>query len=352
MFTLFQCSEDEDTFVATQVLESALLEVDVPENLVLDPQFSSTTIINFSWQEADYGQPTQINYRLEMDDSADFAEPIQVSSTTQRSLALTVSQLNSAIGDAGLPPFQTGTVYARIVSTIGTEGSLEQFSNAVSFDVFPYTTEFPRLYVVGAYQENSGYGPEDADAPTIASSEFGNETDYEGFVYFSGSDLNFRFHRSGFVGEYVQGNPEYGNDGGTVVEGASGSFSAPSEGYYLIRVNLEDGTISMMQTDWAMTGEATQNGWVDADDPTINPDLDMTYNPETRLWTVEEDINPAEFKFRINDSWSLEIGDNEGDGNLELGVNASNLSTNASGPSLVTLDLSSPRAYRFSISPL
>ena len=348
----YQCAEDEDIFVATTDVQPALLDVNVPGNIVLDPQFSSNTIINFSWQAADYGQPTQITYSVEVDDTADFAEPISVTSTTQLSASLTVSQLNSAIGDAGLPPFQTGTLYARVRSTIGVQSSLEQFSNVISFDVFPYTTEFPRLYIVGAYQSVSGYGTTNPEAPTIASSEFGNETNYEGFVYFGGTNLEFQLHRSGFVGEYVDGNPIYGNDGGSVTEGAAGSFTAPSEGYYLVRVNLDDGTMSMMQTDWAMTGEATQNGWVDSDDPTIRPDLDMTYNIETRLWTVEENVNPAEFKFRINDSWSLEIGDNEGDGILELGINASNLSTTASGPSLVTLDLSNPRVYTFSISPL
>jgi len=347
--TFQQCDENDDLFVVSPSLQPVLLDADVPGTLTLDPQFSDRNIINFSWQEADYEIPVQVTYTLEFDDEEAFSEPIAVAITTQRSSGLTVSQLNNAVGDAGLAPFQNGTIYARVVSRIGTQGELPQISNAISFTVYPYTTELPRLYVVGAYQASSGYGSNPEDAPTLASSEFGNETNYEGFVYLDGSNLEFRFHRSGFVGEYVSGNPEYGNDAGLVTEGAAGSFTVPIAGYYLIRANLDTGVISFTETNWAVTGSATPNGWVDADDPTIRPDADMTYDPMAQVWTIALNLTAEELKFRANDSWALNMGDDGADGILDLG-NADNIQVPSGGQSIITLDLSRAREYTYSIS--
>ena len=346
--TFYQCDDNDDLFTASEDLQPVLLEANIPSSLILDPQFSNRTAINFSWQEADYGTPTQVTYTLELDNDESFTAPVAVSITTVRSVALTVSQLNTAVGDAGLTPFEDGVIYARVISRIGTQNALPQISNAISFTVFPYTTELPRLYVVGPYQADSGYGANPEDAPTLASSEFGNETNYEGFVYFSGSNLEFRFHRAGFVGEYVNGNPEYGNDTGSVTEGAAGSFTVPVAGYYFVEVNLDTGTISFTETNWAVTGSATPNGWVDPDDPTINPDTDMTYDPANQIWTVTINLTAAELKFRANDAWSINFGDDDADGSLEFG--SDNIVVATGGESVVTLNLSRARGYTYSIS--
>jgi len=345
-FCFYQCAEDEDIFVANTDVQPALLDVNVPESLVLDPQFSSNTIINFSWQAADYGQPTEITYSVEVDDSAEFTEPVTVTSTRQLSAALTVSQLNDAVGEAGLAPFETGTVYARVRSTIGSQSSLEQFSNAISFDVFPYTTEKPRLFVVGDYQANSGYGTESADAPTLASSEFGNETNYEGYVYFGGTNINFQLHRAGASGEYVEGNPIYGDDGGTVSEGAAGAFTV-SEGYYWVQVNLDEGSISLTQTEWAVAGPGSPAG----DWPDPLPDADMAYDIENRIWVIDNaTTSTGLFKFRANDSWGINYGvDEDNDGSLDFGGQGNDFENNINATRFV-LDLSNPRAYTYSIS--
>lgn len=341
----YQCSDDEDIFTASANQEAMLLEVDVPNELVLDPQFASNTILNFAWQSADYGQATQINYRLEMDDTPDFSEPVSVSSSTQRSIALTVSQLNDAVGKAGLAPFETGTIYTRIRSSIGTENNLEQFSNTVSFDIFPYTTIQPQLFVVGAFQADSGYGTTNAEAPKLASSEFGSETDYEGFVYFD-SDAEFQLHRAGFSGEYVEGNLIYGNNAGVISAGATGAFNI-SAGYYLINVDLDKGTITFSETNWAIAGPGGPAG--DWPGDTV-ADADMTYNIQERVWEfTNASASPGKFKFRANDDWALNFGtDNNGDGSLDF--NGPDLINGVMDASVFRLNLNTPRAYTFSIS--
>jgi hypothetical protein len=338
----YQCETENIEFVASEGIQPVLLEAEIPDVLVLDPALSGDNIINFSWQEADYNVPTQVDYWLEIDDNQDFTEPIIVASTTQRSISLLVTQLNTAVSNAGLAPFQNGTAFVRIRSSIGSNSVLPQYSNVISFTVFPYTTELPRLYLVGGFQSDSGYGIVNADGPTLASSEFGNETNYEGFVYFGGSDLSFQLHRAGFVGEYVDGNPVYGNDGDSVVEGAAGTFTAPAEGYYRVEVNLDAGTINFTETNWGLIGPGSPSGNWDADE-------NMTYNIEAQVWEFNDaSTSNGEFKFRANDAWDINFGgDDNGDGSLDYGGSNFENSTNASR---FILDLSNPRAYTFSIS--
>lgn len=338
----YQCETENIEFVASEEIQPVLLEAEIPNVLVLDPALSGDNIINFSWQDADYSAPTQIDYWLEIDDNQDFTEPIIVASTSQRSISLLVTQLNTAVSDAGLAPFQNGTAYVRIRSTIGSNNVLPQYSNVISFTVFPYTTELPRLYLVGGFQADSGYGTTNTEGPTLASSEFGNETDYEGFAYFGGSDLSFQLHRAGFVGEYVEGNPIYGNDADSVVEGAAGTFVAPSEGYYRVNVDLNAGTISYTETNWGLIGPGSPAGNWDAD-------IDMTYNIEAKVWEFNNaSTSSGEFKFRANDDWGINFGgDDNNDGSLDYGGSNFENNTNASR---FILDLSKARAYTFSIS--
>ena len=338
------CENDEDIFTATATDPITLFELPIT-TINLDPNNPGNPAVTFNWEEADYGQPASENYRVEVSTDEAFTAPISATAVVGTSAAtLTVSELNRAVSDAGLSPFEEGTIFARVVTTIGTQSGLPVSSNAISFTVFPYTTERPRLYLVGSFQPNSGYGTENAEGPTLASSEFGTETDYDGFVYFGGSDLSFQLHRSGFSGEYVEGNPIYGNDNGNAVEGAAGLFEAPSEGYYRVNVDLVTGSVSLTETNWAIAGPGgPAGGW-----PDEFPDADMTYNIEDKVWEfTNASTSSGEYKFRANDDWGLNLG-TDGDNDGSLNFDGDNFSNDISATKFL-LDLSNPREYRQSI---
>lgn len=338
------CEDDADTFTATATDPITLFDLPIT-TIILDSGNPGNPAVTFNWEEADYGQPAVENYTVEVSSDEAFTTPITATAVNGTTAAtLTVSELNIAVSDAGLTPFENGTIYARVLTSIGTQNSLPVLSNAISFTVFPYTTERPRVYLVGAFQSNSGYGMENADAPTLASSEFGTETDYEGFAYFGGSDLTFQLHRSGFSGEYVEGNPIYGSDNGNAIEGAAGSFEAPSEGFYRVNVNLITGAVGFTKTSWAIAGPGgPAGGWPDA-----TPDADMTYNIEAKVWEFTKATTSAgEFKYRANDDWGINIGkDDDNDGSLNF--DGANFNNDISATKFV-LDLSEPRAYTQSI---
>lgn len=64
------------------------------------------------------------------------------------------------------------------------------------------------------------------------------------------------------------------------------------------------------QTNWGIVGSSTPNGW-------IGPDLYMTHNLDTDVWEATVYLNSGEFKFRADDNWGLNYGDDGNDGSLE-----------------------------------
>ena len=60
-------------------------------------------------------------------------------------------------------------------------------------------------------------------------------------------------------------------------------------------------------------------------------------------------VGGQEIKFRANDAWGLNYGDNGADASLEEG--GSNIAVPSTGDYLVELDLSNPRAYTYTLTP-
>ncbi len=78
----------------------------------------------------------------------------------------------------------------------------------------------------------------------------------------------------------------------------------------------------------ALTGSDT-DGW--------NADVDMIYDESTDLWSIAKTLFAGEFKFRANDSWTLNYGDNNTDGILNQ--DGANIPISESGNYTITLDV-------------
>ncbi|NJO89113.1 MAG: SusF/SusE family outer membrane protein [Chloroflexia bacterium] len=112
-------------------------------------------------------------------------------------------------------------------------------------------------------------------------------------------------------------------------------------GYYLIKADGENMTYSLTETNWAATGSATPNGWPD---PAL--DHDMTYDQTNKIWYTALTLTADELKFRANDGWTYNFGDNGADGSLEYG--GANIAITIAGDYAITLDLSTPQNYTYS----
>jgi hypothetical protein len=258
----------------------------------------------------------------------------------------------------------TGMVYFKVRAFAGEgEGNaLEEFSEPVSVTVELQEAteegdmeELPKLYVVGSFLGSSGYGSDwnAPDAVPLAASAEG-ETDFEGFVYMNVETPQFKLlpTNEGFDGDYGDTGEENGSYSGTIEQEDEVNSGTPegTGGYFLVKADTDALTYELTQTDWAIIGNGTPKGW--------GEDTDMTYDADNKVWTITSDltagVDPDEaeknlrFKFRANDAWDLNLGAGEEDNSLSFG--GGDIDVPETGNYTITLDLSNPRMYTYSLT--
>ncbi len=189
------------------------------------------------------------------------------------------------------------------------------------------TADYPVIYVPGGYQKGSGYSAGDwdpASAPKLAS--VNSDKNYEGFVYFAAAG-EFKFTQD------ANWNVNWGDNGNNGTLDAGGSnLSVAEAGYYKITVNLNDFIYTVQKTDWGIIGSATPGGW--------DTDTNMDFDPATKTWSAEIELKAGEIKFRANDGWDINYGDNGANGTLDGG--GSNIAIAAAGSYKITMKLETP----------
>ncbi len=188
--------------------------------------------------------------------------------------------------------------------------------------VFEFKSSYPVLYVPGSYFTPS-WDP--ANSPTVAS--VNNDGVYDGYIYIAEANMQFK---------YTDGpgwDVNYGDDGadGTLDQNGA-NMVAPDAGYYRLTANLNDMTHAFTKTEWGIIGSATAGGW--------DSDQNMTFDAETGIWTAIVELVPGEIKFRANDDWAINLGDNGPNGALDY--DGANIAIAERGTYTVTMTLGSP----------
>lgn len=329
------CENDDQTIASASGGPELLTPLD-GSSYTLSPATATAEITTLVWNHADYSVQTEVNYNVEVAlAGTDFATVVPAGSTTSRFLVWTHEALNAVALQAGLIPYSAGDLDVRIKSSLGSNSEMVAYSNTITLTITPYTTDLPQIAVPGNHQ---GWSP--STAPRLAASGFG-QTDYEGYVALDG---DFKFVGPNGSGAYEWGNDDWGDDGtfsGMLALTGESNCTATA-GYYKINANTTTLAYTTTLTNWGIIGSATPTSW--------DSDTDMTYNSTTKKWSVVINlIGGQEIKFRANDAWGLNYGDNGADASLEEG--GSNIAVPSSGNYLVELDLSNPRAYTYTLTP-
>jgi hypothetical protein len=350
----FSCTQDtvEDRPVIVAGEAPALTAPTAGAIYVLTPANATATAERFTWNSADFGAAVEVTYSVQMDKKGgDFtAAQTHGSVISANQVAVTVEVMNTAALKLNAVPFENADFVVRVVATSGVSTTI--ISEATTAIVVkPYTTEAPALWVPGAYQSVSGYGSDwtHATAPKLTSSGYG-KTDFEGYVYFavaqdvaSNKDLGFK----------LSDKPNWG--GNNYGEGASAGLLTAKDGknisiipagYYWIKADTDPAKLTYSTTaitTMGIIGNGTPGGW-DASTP-------MVYDKDTKKWTVTavltDQAAPKDgMKFRANNAWAINYGDTGNDGVLDF--DGTNIGTKA-GTYLITLDLSNPRKYTYTM---
>ncbi|MFD1096451.1 SusE domain-containing protein [Salegentibacter chungangensis] len=362
---LSSCTHDDDVvFVAQPDPEGVNFTNSTASSYILAAATSSNVAERFVWNEVDFDAPTTVTYELQASASKGFNDLSVIGETSGNNLEVTVSDLMGLAADAGLDNDpetddpNMGQVYFRVHAYAGdgAGNALEHTSEVMPITVvLPEAEEegeaaLPMIYVVGNFQAAGGYGSDwtPADGAPLAA-EGAGETEYAGFVYINADAPEFKFlpTNEGWDGDYGDTGEKNGAFNGTIEQEDEVNAGTPdgTGGYYLVEVDTDALTYDLTETNWGVIGNATPTGW--------DADTDMTYDAESKTWSVTLDLTAQEapdngIKFRANDAWDLNLGDTGADGTMEFG--GENIGVPESGNYTITLDLSNPRQYTYTLT--
>lgn len=347
----FSCEEDLGPQAIVQpVNDGPVLNAPASgSNFVLNTgaDFAQSPALTLVWNDAAYSLATPINYSIEMSVDGTFTDVEDpIGTTTERFYTMTTSQLRTKLTELVEDIEENNAVTFRITSSLGDSEGLPMVSNAITVNI-KFTApavEEEQLPLLGVPGNHQGWAPTSPDLPTLAASAIG-ATDYEGYVYLDGA---FKFLAPQPDGiSFDWGTDDWGDDGslsGTLaITGESDIVVAA--GYYLVKANTTALTYSTTATQWGIAGDGTANGW--------DGMIPMTYDAASRTWSVVATLTDQAapdhgLKFKANGTWDINFGDSGADGSLEYG--GTNIATTA-GTYLITLDLSNPRHYTYTLTP-
>lgn len=267
LFLFNSCDDNEDLFEITAPTAPVLSELVITE-IALDPVNTSNPIVTLNWQDANYGQQASVNYAIEFSSDAEFTTPVVASNINGKtSITFSVSELNTSAGAAGLPPFKWNTLYARIISSIGTQASEESSSNVIQFDVNPYFNYIYKDYYLVGDATAPGWNPDNTNPALFRDADNSQKYSYTG--YFANGNVK--------VLEILgQWQPQWGTNDGTTLavnDGTGsdpGTFAVPSgAGFYTFEMDFETNTFNFNSydasaasnyTSMSVQGSATPSG--------------------------------------------------------------------------------------------
>ena len=233
----------------------------------------------------------------------------------------------------GLTLFTTYHVRAYATNSAGTA-----YGNDVQFTTLANTRTWnvPGDYVAASYPGTTLANWSPDKSPQVKSTVTSPDN-LEGYVYMANVSNQWKFAtQSNWDG------PNYtaGTVAGTLSE--SGDNIASPAGYYKINVNAAPTpmTYTAVATVWGVIGDATPGGWGD--------ETALSYSPTLRTWIGGMTLSAAQIKFRANHDWGYNYGSDAADGKLSAG--GANIPIAVAADYAVTLDLSTPNAYTYSVN--
>ncbi len=195
---------------------------------------------------------------------------------------------------------------------------------------FKTLADITKFWIVGDATEN-GWNNDD-NAPFIISTVT-SEGQAEGYVYLKVGKFKLTTDHSWDNAHTFGDN---GSKTGKLANPGS-DIEVTTAGYYLIKANQGTMTYSLTLTNFGIIGGATDNGW--------DSDQDMVYSQTLNRWIGTIPLKADKIKFRANDGWDINYGDNGNDGSLDAG--GADIPVTTAGTYSVMLDLSTPWNYKY-----
>jgi hypothetical protein len=294
-------------------------------SFVLLEENAGNDLADVQWSAADYGDfAAAVSYIIQVDKVGnEFGQPQKMGPTSNTQMTLNTAAFNSALINLGLTADFETMVELRVEANINDNVD-KLYSDVVTLTVNPYLVEidYAKLWVPGAH---NGWDP--GNETTVVWSPKDNGR-YEGYVWFPEDNNKYKYTPA------PNWDADWGdNDGDGDLDPSPGSVDITATGpagLYKLNVNTIALTHSFLQTNWGVIGDATSGGW--------DTDTDMTYDLDNHILTATLDLVVGNIKFRVNDGWDIDLGDDDTDGSMEYG--GKDIPISEAGNYTVTLNLS------------
>lgn len=286
----------------------------LPDEIAITPD-NMGTMQTFTWDGADFGVRTQINYSIEASYNGG-AKLVLFTGMDGTSSEHSYESLNNILaldvehGGLGLPSGEASEVQFYISATIGSDFD-KFYSNAVTVRTTVTTAErsYPMVWVIGDY-----CGWNHSNAQHLFSFT-GDEINYEAFVDFGEKAAN-GFKITGVAGWDDTCN--WGTDGDApepeeeapsitlISSGGSHNITAYSKRFY--RLSFDRSTLTLKNllsfNSLGIIGDATPGAWAE--------DTAMNFDPVKQRFWVDVELTDGEFKFRADGDWAVNFGGADG----------------------------------------
>jgi hypothetical protein len=342
--------EKEDYLIFTAINQKEVkFQNEFQDVYKISAQTSNNISERLVWNAPDFDAPTTVTYVVEFSINSDFST-IDMSSgdTSNNHLGVKVSSMLEFAETLGLDddpsttfsdgsPNNTGMVYARVTAYAGTSSSGANQSSTVSKTA---SMNIEVLENVGACTDAtlSNWGLVGSAVNGWGGTNRGFAAGNDVPFLSNGQDGMFRAVATLYDGEFKirEDNAwglNYGDNGADGTLEQNGANIAISAGHYVIDFDAVNFTITITPagTVWGVVGSATLNGWGAAEDVKLVPDPcnDGVYIIKDVVLT------DGEIKFRQDDAWGVNLGDDGADGTTE--ANGANIAVSA-GTYDMTLD--------------
>jgi hypothetical protein len=237
-------------------------------------------------------------------------------------------------------------VEVRVKATVAAAAPTS-YSNVVTItatayrDIIKYS--YPSsLNIAGNFQ---GWDP--GTAPQIVNKNNGGYTNptntrFEGYIIFNAATPEFKMVKGDNWGA-----GDYGSAGAGTLGNGGPNLTLPSggaglTGLYRIRADISTLTWSYTKINtWGIIGAF--NGW--------GSSVPLTFNASTGVWSITRDMPTGEFKFRANDDWGINFGDNNNPNppDFKPDYDGANINISVAGNYTISLDLSVGGNYAYTL---
>lgn len=309
---LSACQEPEMVQMVSpeDVVAPVLHELDGP--IVITPDNKDDSVVVFTWEPADFGVMTQIDYVLEISKADGSAKKTLASGVTKTEATVAYLDLNGIVYadfelEAGIPHDLVLTVGA----SVGVTETFWSEPMTVTVTATAAAKVYPKLFVVGSY---NGWSH---DANQYLFDFDGNDQAYSGMVDFGEDHAANEFK----ITAGAWGKDEHSMNGAHDAESKTISLVAgggdninvyqAKRYYHLTFTRTPDLTVDFSFDQIGVIGDF--NSW--------GADVVMQFNPANQKFYADVEF-PADggFKFRADGGWDVNWG-STGSGVLDSGDN-------------------------------